>query len=244
MGGDDQRPEPPARVYGNRFAGEGPSAVDRCDCFARPGRPVELHTDRQDTSAPGWRRLLDLVEEAAADGREVFRPLTELAPDERRRIVTLPPTIAKLTEVRHFLLYGSNLVRIPPEIGAMTSLEQFDPYTSYRLHWFPYEITRCAGLRDSTVSTRALYGNVKYRPPFPRLSRQPQPVPAGRRCSVCDTELADGRALWGWVSRQVATDVLPLLVQACSAACLDEVPGPVHLGGPVDPETGQGQTRQ
>ena len=31
------------------------------------------------------------------------------------------------------MLYRSNLVRIPPEIGMMTSLEEFDPYTSYRL---------------------------------------------------------------------------------------------------------------
>lgn len=45
----------------------------------------------------------------------------------------------------------------------------FEPYTSYSLHWFPYELTRCMNLRDSTVSTRALYGNIKYRPAFPRL---------------------------------------------------------------------------
>ncbi|MDX2565372.1 hypothetical protein PV371_38115 [Streptomyces sp. TX20-6-3] len=66
-------------------------------------------------------------------------------------------------------LYGSNLVRIPPEIGAMTSLEEFSPYTSHRLHWFPYEITRCWKLVRSTISTRSLFGNFKLRPPFPRL---------------------------------------------------------------------------
>jgi hypothetical protein len=31
----------------------------------------------------------------------------------------------------------------------MSSLENFDPYTSYRLHWLPYEITRCPNLRSS-----------------------------------------------------------------------------------------------
>ncbi|MFI7343916.1 leucine-rich repeat domain-containing protein [Streptomyces sp. NPDC050085] len=224
MGGDDERPESP-RVFSNRFAdavgpaGQGPDR-DRCDCFAEPGRPVELHTDRQDTSAPGWCHLLELIDEAAADGREVFKPLTELDPAERRQIVTLPPSIAKLTAVKHFHLYGSNVVRIPPEIGAMAALEEFDPYTSHRLHWFPYEITRCSRLRDSTVSTRALYGNFKFVPPYPRLSSRPQPVPAGRRCSVCDGGLADGTALWAWVARRVATDVLPLLVQACSPECV------------------------
>jgi hypothetical protein len=40
----------------------------------------------------------------------------------------LPPAIAKLTEVKHLVLYGTNLVRIPPEIGAMSALEVFAPY--------------------------------------------------------------------------------------------------------------------
>jgi hypothetical protein len=55
-------------------------------------------------------------------GGEVFRPLVELTPAERADLVTLPPTIARLTRVRHLALYGSLLVRIPPEIGSMASL--------------------------------------------------------------------------------------------------------------------------
>ncbi|RAY10816.1 leucine-rich repeat domain-containing protein [Actinomadura craniellae] len=201
---------------------------------------LRLHDEHQDTSAPGWLRLLELVEEAAADGREVFRPLTELSPDERRQIVTLPPTIARLTAVKHLVLYGSNLVRIPPQIGAMTALEEFSPYTSYRLHWFPYEITRCPNLTRSTVSTRALYGNFKYRSPFPEL--QPEPVPPGDRgaaCSVCDEPIGQAGAHQVWISLRVATDVLPLLVNACSPACVQALPRPAedyvptpHAGGP------------
>jgi hypothetical protein len=34
---------------------------------------------------------------------------------------------------------------------------------------YPYEITRCTKLDQSSVSTRALYGNYKFRPPFLRL---------------------------------------------------------------------------
>ncbi|MEU9091598.1 hypothetical protein [Streptomyces sp. NPDC048428] len=83
-----------------------------------------------------------MIDEAADDGREEFRPLVELSAEERRQVITLPASIAKLTAVKHFVLYGSNLVRVPPEIGAMTSLEELTPYTSYRLHWFPYEIIR------------------------------------------------------------------------------------------------------
>jgi hypothetical protein len=74
-----------------------------------------------------------------------------------------------LTAVTRLVLYGMNLVRIPPEIGAMTSLEVFEPYTSHMLHWHPYELTRCVRLADSTVNTRVLYGNFKFRPPFPAL---------------------------------------------------------------------------
>ncbi|MFJ6461442.1 hypothetical protein ACIQM0_10360 [Streptomyces sp. NPDC091387] len=67
--------------------------------------------------------------------------------------MTLPPSIAKLTAVKRFVLHGSDLVRIPSGIGAMTSIEEFTPYTSCRLYWFPYEITRCA--HSPSLSTTA-----------------------------------------------------------------------------------------
>jgi hypothetical protein len=128
---------------------------------------LKLHTEEQDTTCSGWTRLLELVDQAAQDKRAEFSPGREMTPEQWTQIVTLPASIAKLKSVKHMILYGSSLVRIPPEIGEMASLEEFTPYTSYRLHWFPYEITRCRNLKDSTVSTRALYGNYKYRPPFP-----------------------------------------------------------------------------
>ncbi|MFF3208038.1 leucine-rich repeat domain-containing protein [Streptomyces sp. NPDC002962] len=236
----------PAQVFPNRF----PEAVDsqpgvpqdRCHCFSQVrvsplGEAASFHTEIQDTSAPGWLRLLDLIEEAVADGREEFRPLAELSPEERRQIVTLPASIGRLTAVRILVLYGSNLVRIPPEIGDMTSLEEFGPYTSRRLHWFPYEITRCARLENSTVSTRSIYGNYKYRPPFPRLLPPSDTVldleglapghwgaTAARSCSVCTGPIPATGPHQAWLSQVVATDVLPTLVNACSPACLDTLP--------------------
>jgi hypothetical protein len=117
----------------------------------------------------------------------------------------------------------------------MTSLRMFTPYTSYRLHWFPYEITRCRELRSSTVSTRALYGNYKHRPPFPRLT-PPAPREHGpiRPCSVCDQPFEDLQRFRVWISLRVASDVLPLLVNACSAACVERLPAPPedHVAGP------------
>jgi hypothetical protein len=254
---DDPTLDPP-RLISNRFAADAAGASRmRAEetCFREPGARIRFHSERQDTSSPGWRRLLGLIDEAAADGREVFRPLVELTPAERADLVTLPPTIAKLTRVKHLLLYGSLLVRIPPEIGAMASLEVFEPYTSYSLHWLPYELTRCANLRDSTVSTRALYGNFKFRPPFPRL--QPRGASAALpslkeldpqvwgaetigSCSVCDGPIDPTRFRQQWISLRVATDVLPLLVNACSTACVQALPHPPegyvaspHQGGRI-----------
>ncbi|GIG59935.1 hypothetical protein Lfu02_43070 [Longispora fulva] len=250
-----------SQVFPNRWArASGPggrgSARDLCGCIdrmsTRPRRPTRFHPERQDVTAPGWIRLLELVEEAAADGREVFTPLVELTAEQRREVVTLPPTIAQLTSVKHLVLYGSNLVRIPPEIGEMRALEEFTPYTSYRLHWFPYEITRCSNLRRSTVSTRALYGNRTLRPHFPSL----RPPVAGahgddldpgvwgattiRTCSVCDRSVEGVRLHQVWISRWTSgADVLPLLVNACSMTCVGALPAPTegyvrtpHTGGP------------
>ncbi|WP_020470678.1 hypothetical protein [Zavarzinella formosa] len=186
---------------------------------------LTLHTEVQDTSRPGWVRLLELIEQAASDQREEFSPGREMTPEQWTQIVTLPPSIAKLKSVKHLILYGSSLVRIPPEIGEMTSLEQFTPYTSYRLHWFPYQITRCANLRRSTVSTRALYGNYKYRPPFPKLPQLHEAnTPA--RCSLCDAPFGESAPMQYWVSLGVGTDVLPLLVHACSQRCLSMIRTP------------------
>jgi hypothetical protein len=127
--------------------------------------------------------------------------------------------------VKVLSLYGSHLVRIPPEIGEMANLEEFDPYTSYRLHWFPFEITRCKKLKRSRVSTRALYGNYKYRPPFPRLpSISADLTPAF--CSVCQGPFTKNGPYQVWVSLRVATDVLPLLVHACSGKCIQDLPTP------------------
>jgi hypothetical protein len=266
MGDNETAP----RLLTNRFADAvGPAGPrpgrDRCQCVGHSAgtRPasVAFHADRQDTESPGWQRLLSLIDEAAADGRPVFKPFVDLSADERREIVTLPPTIATLTEVKHLVLYGTNLVRVPPEIAAMASLEVFEPYTSHRLHWYPYELTRCTRLRNSAVSTRVLYGNFKFRPPFPSLSpvttvadtgtgfAQLDPAVQGAdrvgTCSVCNGPVAH-ELHQAWISLAVATDVLPLLVNACSAACLAALPparsgyvATPHLGGPdlVQPTT-------
>ena len=215
-------------------------SLRHCDCLHQPPwTETKFHPEVQDTQSDGWKRLLELVEIAAADDREVFAPFDEMTLEAQSQVITLPPTIGKLKSVRRLLLYGSFLVRIPPEIGDMENLVEFIPYTSMRLHWFPYEITRCAKLDDSSVSTRALYGNYKFRPPFPRLEAplsstagvdfenlppERYGAPAITRCSVCRTPLTKTGLHQVWVSLKVGTDVLPLLVNACSLDCVARLP--------------------
>jgi len=149
----------------------------------------------------------------------------------------LPPSISKLTSVRKLYLYGSHLVRLPPEIGDMVKLEELDLYTSYRLHWVPFEVTRCRKLKRSRVSTRALYGNYKYRPPFPKLGVPESKLNLPGGCSVCGKSLQTREAHQAWISLLVATDILPLLVNACSEECIKRLPPPAY--GYVDrPHTG------
>jgi len=183
-----------------------------------------IHTEEQNKECSAWQRLNELIDQAANDGREEFSPGPEMAPSEWAQITELPKTVSKLKRVKHFVLYGSSLVRIPPEIGQMKELEQFTPYTSYRLHWLPYEITRCKKLKRSTISTRALYGSYKYRAPFPKLPQKHPGVPD--RCSVCEGSFHDAPPLQYWISLRIATDIVPLLVHACSEQCISNLPQP------------------
>ncbi|GGV23742.1 hypothetical protein GCM10010495_44190 [Kitasatospora herbaricolor] len=59
-----------------------------------------------------------------------------------------------------------------------------------------------------------------------------------RRRVVCDGPVTRPRRVW--ISLRVATDVLPLLVNACSVACVAALPAPPkgyvrgpHSGGPA-----------
>lgn len=213
-------------------------APPTCACTTAKRPSLKLHDEPQDTECEAWRKLVEVIERAAVEQPEELAPLRVLTPAERQWIVTLPSAISKLKSLRRLVLYGSALVRLPAEIGQLTSLQEFTPYTSYRLHWFPYEITRC-GYEKSTVSTRALYGNYKNRPPFPSTQHR-RGGTVRRACSVCREAFDDAGQQRVWVSLKVGTDVLPLLVNACSETCVAAlptsppgryVPGP-HRGGP------------
>ncbi len=198
-----------------------------CDCFAAlddPSIPLPELSFHDDVTPPEVAAQVEqLVALTAERGLSEFRPRQELGEALWAQVKQLPPSIGSMSRVTRMYLYGSHLVAIPREVMLLTRLVEFVPYTSYRLHWFPYELARCPALQKSTISTRALYGNYKYRPPFPRL---PEPTVASRFCSVCDAPLEPTRLMQRWVSLRVATDVVPLLVHACSDECLGRIPEP------------------
>jgi len=179
------------------------------------------------------------VDKIADKKKDEFSPLEELGKDLFSQIHTLPESIAKLKKVKKIWLYGSKLKRIPPEIGQMESLEYFDPYTSYDLHWFPFEISNCKKLKDSRVSTRKLYGNFKNRMGFPSLKNNPVKY-FGEivHCSICNKPMTYSETNQLWISLNVGTDVLPLLANLCSKECESKLPQPAkgyvqyaHKGG-------------
>jgi len=184
-----------------------------------------IKNDVQDRNSLAWKKLCDYVEKVAAEGTDEFSPLEALGAELFAQIYTLPETISKLKQVKKVWLYGSKLQRIPPEIGEMEALEYFDPYTSYNLHWFPYEITNCKNLKDSRVSTRALYGNKKNRMGFPCLIRNPVRYASDTlKCSICKKDIPYELTNQLWISLWVGTDVLPLLVNLCSKECEENLP--------------------
>jgi len=201
----------------------------------------------QDTTTTAWARVLENVEQARKSSARVLAPLDGLTGEERSQIVTLPPTIGSLTEVRKLRLYGSHLVRLPPEIGGMSALRYLDVYTSHRLHFAPYELSRCRALKDSLVSTRKLYGNYKNRGLFPHLklpeNARGLELTRPKTCSVCDVVLGDTTPAARWITLRLGTDWWPLLVHACSEACIERLPEPAE--GYVDhPHTGGHHVKQ
>src|SRR5687768_13246059 len=198
-----------------------------------------INNNVQDKTSLAWQKLCEYVEKVAANNQEEFSPLEELGQELFAQIHTLPGSISKLKKVKKVWLYGSKLRRIPPEIGEMESLEYFDPYTSYGLHWFPYEIMHCRNLKHSRVSTRALYGNFKNRMGFPDLTNNPIRYEGNTvHCSICRKEMTYDQTNQLWISLKVATDILPLLANICSKECEDRLPKPpgeylqyAHKGG-------------
>jgi len=190
-------------------------------------RISRIENDVQDRNSVAWKKLCDYVDKLAVDNSDEFSPIEALGPDLFSQIYTLPETISKLKKVKKVWLYGSKLKHIPPEIGEMEALEYFDPYTSYDLHWFPYEISNCKNLKDSRVSTRTLYGNFKNRMGFPKLIHNPVRYLGDTvKCSICNKVMSYSETNQLWISLWVGTDVLPLLTNLCSKECENKLPEP------------------
>jgi hypothetical protein len=187
---------------------------------------IKVKRDSQNRESEAWKKLLTIIDEAASDNRLEFYPSKELGIDIWKDIRSLPKEISTLKNIKHLMLYGSNLEWLPQEIGDLESLEIFTPYTSYGLRWFPYELIECENLKESTVSTRALFGNKKNRKPFPNLSKNPVEYFGGNKCSICKRNEAEMKFEQYWISTQIGTDILPLLAIVCSADCYSKLVKP------------------
>lgn len=203
---------------------------DHCACLSgrtRKGTPSvpSLHVEAQDQSAVGWGQVAQLINRVKESRATFIEPSAEIAWEEWMAVITLPAEVGSLTDAKELRAYGSHLRRLPPEIGCMSSLEDLDIYTSYSLHWLPYEVMRCTNLQRSRMSTRALYGNRKTRLPFPPL-RGPIETLLPLTCSVCDRAFGERSPQLFWITLRVATDIVPLLVHSCSEDCTLSLPRP------------------
>ena len=190
-------------------------------------RISKIPNDIQDRNSLAWKKLCQYIDQVAESGTDEFVPREAIGDELFAQIFTLPESIGKLKKVKKIGLYGSNLKRIPPEIGQMESLEYFDPYTSYDLQWFPFEIYKCKKLKESRISTRALYGNYKNRMGFPRLDHNPvRYFGDNLKCSVCEKELTYKTTNQMWITAHVGTDTIPMLANLCSKECEQNLPKP------------------
>jgi hypothetical protein len=187
-----------------------------------PGVP-NLHVEPQDLTPLGWGRIVEALRSCEEAGSSVFEPSAQIPANEWAGVITLPSEVGSLKMLKALRLYGSHLRRLPPELGRLSALENLDIYTSYSLHWLPYEVTRCIRLRETRMSTRALYGNRKTRLPFPRLSGVVETL-LPDTCSVCDQPFGTASPRLYWTTLRVGTDNAPLLIHSCSEKCTALVP--------------------
>ena len=204
-----------------------PGDYPKCDCFKEGYSDNEeniqwtekhFHVDEPSKTERAWDIVREIIEKAKLNCTKELNLGKIMDRQDYKSLNTLPNTIGNLKDLEILILYGSDVSSIPPEISGCENLTIFEPYTSYRLHWFPYEIKYCKNLSKSCISTRALYGNFKYHPPFPNLRNTRWNWPQGiMHCSICGTET--NNVTQYWISQKVATDVMPLLVSVCGNTC-------------------------
>ncbi|MCA9922453.1 MAG: leucine-rich repeat domain-containing protein [Anaerolineales bacterium] len=85
------------------------------------------------------QELLELIEQAAADGRTKL----DLS---RQKLTKLPPEIGQLTSLTSLDLNGNELTAVPPEIGRLTNLTSLDMHDNPFIKVIPPEIWQLTSL--------------------------------------------------------------------------------------------------
>ena len=212
--------------------------------FSFKWRESQFHRDKNTESDRAWDIVQDVFDRVARHGNKKLILSEHMDREDYKALNTLPASIANLKDLRELVIYRSQISFLPREIMHCENLQVFTPYTSWRLHWLPYEITNCP-LKSTTISTRVLYGNYKLRPPFPNVKDKAWLWRDGKEyCSVCFKECDDLDQYW--ISQVIGTDIVPLLASVCGFVCLSALGDPAngyvpypHQGGPLvtQPET-------
>ncbi len=224
--------------------GQGDDALDLIEDeqlkqkFPLKWKNINFHFDKYAETQRAWDIVEEVFYKAAKKGTKRLILSEHMDKTDFKALNTLPSSIANLKDLTELQIYRSQISYLPREIMHCKNLRIFTPYTSYRLHWFPYEITKCQLLK-TTISTRALYGNYKLRTPFPDLRQRAWEWPNKENfCSVC-LKKSDQLSQY-WISQRIGTDVVPLLASVCDSFCLSALgdPAPQHVpypheGGPL-----------
>ena len=180
-----------------------------------------FHLDPPFNSLRSWEIAQEIIDAHARKGSKELNLGKIMDRSDFMNLNTLPDNIGTLKDLEKLTLYGSNISSIPRAIAGCKKLQSFEPYTSYRLDWFPYEMKKCQKLAKSCISIRALYGNYKLRAPFPDLTKLRWAwLPGTDYCSICEGKSRPTEQYW--LSQRVGTDVIPLLVSVCSEDCLEK----------------------
>jgi len=166
---------------------------------------------------------------------------------------TFPSFVWKMRSLLRLECYSTLIEAVSPDIGKLTRLSYFSVYTSYGIHFLPYEITRTC-CEKTHISIRSLYGG-RRRLALPRLPAFPadmaplfelalrrvalartlqiDSLPAELKeklkhlieCSVCSEPFSADRIFAVWAVFSI--DFVPLLARCCSRTCVDAISLPL-----------------
>lgn len=95
---------------------------------------------------------------------------------------SVPSIIGNCTKLQSLILYGTELITLPPQIGCLRELKQLATY-GCGLLFYPYELTRCSRINR-------VHGDCLYIDLNSLIGRRPFPLIPSASTSVSDSATA------------------------------------------------------